>query len=264
MLSALAPPRRRFYLGVVGVAALALVAIVVAVVVNRDPLVAPAAQDEVGPVLLVPGYGGNTSSLEVLSAALRRSGRQAEIIRPTADGTGDLLAQARTVGEAAQAAIDDGAPSVDVVGYSAGGVVVRLWVDQLGGGPLARRIVTLASPHHGSEVAGLAGDLTGDSCPEACQQLAPDSDLLRNLNASDETPPGPLWIALWTTDDKTVVPPTSGSLTGAVDFSIQSVCPEEQVSHGDVPRTPSVIAMVLQELGTATPRVPGPEVCTAG
>jgi triacylglycerol lipase len=262
MFATLAPARRRFYLGTGAIAVLALLAIVVAVVVERDPVVAPAAQDQIGPVLLVPGYGGNTSSLEVLARALQRAGRDAEIIRPPGDGTGDLLAQARRVGEAAQAAVDDGAPSVDVIGYSAGGVVVRLWVDQLGGGPLARRVMTLASPHHGSEVAGLATDLTGGSCPEACRQLAPDSDLLRTLNASDETPPGPLWIALWTTDDKTVVPPTSGSLEGAIDFSVQSVCPGEQVSHGDVPRTPSVIAMVLQDLGTATPRVPGPDVCS--
>ena len=108
--------------------------------------------------------------------------------------------------------VADGAPSVDVVGYSAGGVVVRLWVDDLGGGSLARRVVTLSSPHHGTEVAGLGADLGEEACPTACEQLAPDSDLLTTLNARDETPPGPRWVALWTTDDATVVPPTSGLL----------------------------------------------------
>ncbi|MCY7396738.1 MAG: hypothetical protein LH468_11435 [Nocardioides sp.] len=261
MLRTLAPARRRFFLAVAGLAALVLVTVATAVVVNRDPQVRAAPQDEPGPVLLVPGYGGNTTSLEVLTEALRSSGRQAQIVRPPGDGTGDLVQQARRVGDVAEQLVAEGAPSVDVVGYSAGGVVVRLWVDQLGGASLARRVVTLASPHHGSEVAGLAADLTGDSCPEACQQLAPSSDLLRDLNAGDETPDGPRWVAIWTTDDKTVVPPTSGSLAGATAFSVQSVCPGLQVSHADVPRTEAVIAIVRDALGTERPGVPDEDAC---
>lgn len=261
MLRTLSPPRRRFLLVVIALASLALVAIIASVVIGRDPVLTPAAQDELGPVLLVPGYGGDTTSLQVLTDALRSAGRDARIVLPPGDGTGDLVQQARRLGAVAEQLVADGAPSVDVVGYSAGGVVVRLWIDQLGGGPLARRAVTLAAPHHGSEVAGLAADLTGDSCPQACQQLAPDSDLLRALNAGDETPDGPRWVAIWTTDDKTVVPPTSGSLQGATDFSVQSVCPALQVSHADVPRTDAVIAMVRRQLGTAEPGVPDRDVC---
>jgi triacylglycerol lipase len=154
-----------------------------------------------------------------------------------------------------------GAPSVDVVGYSAGGVVVRLWVAEYGGGNVARRALTLASPHHGTDLASLASDVAPDSCPEACVQLAEDSDLLRELNAGDETPPGPAWIALWTDDDRTVVPPDSGDLDGAVGFSVQSVCPGEAVSHGEFPSNPTVIAMVELELGTDAPRVPPDDIC---
>src|SRR5207342_251708 len=104
---------------------------------------------------------------------------------------------------------ESGAGSVDLVGYSAGGVVVRLYVADLGGGSHVRRAVTLASPHHGTDLASLAGSLGSTVCPEACQQLAPDSGFLHRLNTGDETPPGPAWIALWTEDDKTVVPPDS-------------------------------------------------------
>ena len=148
-----------------------------------------------------------------------------------------------------------------MVGYSAGGVVVRYWIAELGGGSLARRAVTLASPHHGTDLAGVAAGLAPDACPEACRQLAPDSDLLRGLNTGDETPPGPRWVAIWTTDDQTVVPPSSGSLEGAVDFSVQSVCPGLTVAHGDVPRTPAVIAMVAEQLDLVEPAVPEAGVC---
>lgn len=261
MLRTLSPPRRRLFLVVIGLAALAVVAGVLAGLLGREPAVTPAAQDRPGPVLLVPGYGGDTTSLEVLTRALRDAGRDARIVTPPGDGTGDLRAQAARLGEVAEQLVADGAPSVDVVGYSAGGVVARWWVDELGGAPLARRVVSLAAPQHGSEVAGLAADLTGESCPEACAQLAPGSDLLRELDAGDETPQGPRWVSLWSTDDATVVPPTSGSLQGSTAYSVQSVCPGLVVAHADVPRTEAVIAMVRAALGPAVPGVPGPEVC---
>jgi triacylglycerol lipase len=151
-----------------------------------------------------------------------------------------------------------------VVGYSAGGVVTRLWVEDPAAASVVRRVVTLASPHHGSDLAALAGGLAPDACVAACRQLAPDSDLLRELNGGDETPDGPLWVAIWTDDDQTVVPPTSGELEGAVDFSVQAVCPDLTVTHADVPRTPAVVAMTLAALGTTEPVVPSGEVCRDG
>ena len=95
----------------------------------------------------------------------------------------------------------------------------------------------------------------------ACQQLVPDSDLLRRLNAGDETPPGPAWVALWTEDDATVVPPDSGSLDGALDLSLQSLCPGVHAEHSDVPRSPAVIAIVESVLGRSAPATPDRQVC---
>jgi triacylglycerol esterase/lipase EstA (alpha/beta hydrolase family) len=259
--SRLAPARRRFWVGVGSIALLAVVAVVSFQVATREPAVRPVAQDEVGPVLLVPGYGGDTTSLDVLAEGLREDGRDAVVVAPRGGGTGDLRDQAARVASVARGLVADGAPSVDLVGYSAGGVVVRLVVADEGGGSFVRRVVTLASPHHGTEVAGLASDLGSAGCPAACEQLAPDSDLLTTLNAGDETPPGPDWVALWTTDDATVVPPTSGELDGALDIELQDVCPGLVAQHADVPRTPAVIEIVQEQLGTAPPVAPTRAVC---
>ena len=68
-------------------------------------------------------------------------------------------------------------------------------------------------------------------------------------------------MALWTEDDETVVPPTSGRLDGALGYAVQSICPDLVVGHPDVPRSPAVLAMVEAALGTDAPVEPGPEVC---
>jgi triacylglycerol lipase len=264
VLDALSPARRRFFLVVAGLALLAATAGAAALLVNRDPEVTPVPQDTRGPVLLVPGYGGSTSALDVLADALRSSGRDATVVRLAGDGTGDLREQAQVLDLAVHGALErTGAGSVDLVGYSAGGVTVRLWVRDFDGGGLVRRILTLGSPHHGTDLAALAVDVAPDKCPTACRQLATDSDLLRSLNAKDETPPGPLWVSVWTTDDQTVVPPDSASLDGALDFSVQSVCPGAVIAHRDLPSAPPVIAIAIVELGRAEPTLPSSTVCVS-
>lgn len=263
-LSSLSPARRRFLHALIALVGVLFVISVVVYVVHRPSKITPVPQNTLGPVLLVPGYGGSTSSLEVLAAALERGGRDTTIVRLAGDGTGDLTDQAKVLDDAAQQALTrSGAASIDVVGYSAGGVVARLWVRDLGGGEVARRVVTLGSPQHGTDLAGLASDITPDTCPVACQQLADDSDVLRHVNSGDETPDGPLWVSIWTTDDQTVVPADSASMEGALNFSVQSVCATAQVEHGDLPRDPSVIAMTLLQLGRDKPVLPTGEVCAS-
>jgi triacylglycerol lipase len=262
VLDGLAPARRRFVLALLVLALLAVAGLGATLWATDDKAVRPVSQATPGPVLLVPGYGGGTAGLEVLAEALRALGRDVTVVDLPGDNTGDLDQQARALDRAVILTMQrEGAGSVDVVGYSAGGVVARLWVREHGGASLARRVVTIGSPHHGTDLAGIGGDLAPDSCPEACRQLAPDSELLRKLNAGDETPEGPLWVSIWTTDDRIVVPPSSAALEGAVGFTIQSVCPAAVVSHGDLPVEPSVIAAVTRELAVAEPAVPGPEIC---
>ena len=262
MLDSLAPARRRLVLVIAAAAALALAAAVILIVLRATDDVDPVPQDEAGPVLLVPGYGGDTESLEGLAAALRDAGRDASIVQAVGDGRGDLHEQAEALATAADEALErTGAPSVDVVGYSAGGVISRLWVRELGGDALARRVVTLGSPHHGTNLADTAGSTLG--CPTACLQLAPQSDLLRALNAGDETPQGPVYVSIWTVVDQTVRPPDSAELDGALNVTVQSVCADNEVSHGDLPDDPVVQGIVEQALGADPPVAPSSEDCAS-
>lgn len=262
MLDALEPSRRRFVLGVGALLGTALVVVLVLALVHRAPGLRPVAQDAQPPIVLVPGYGGSTADLAVLTRALQRAGRTTRIVSLGPQSTGDLHAQASLVDDAVQEVRRaTGSESVDLVGYSAGGVVVRVWMADHHGGDVARRIVTLGSPHHGTDIAALGVDLGPRVCPSGCRQLAPGSELLRSLNAGDETPPGPRWVSIWTTQDKTVVPPSSATLKGALDIPVQSVCPDAQVSHRTLPTDPTVVAIVLADLGRSLPERPDSDMC---
>jgi triacylglycerol esterase/lipase EstA (alpha/beta hydrolase family) len=261
VLAGLSPARRRVVLGFLVLALAAAAALVGTFAARSRPAAGPVAQAHPGPVLLVPGYGGATGSLQSLAAVLTAAGRDATVVPLPGDGTGDLNDSAVALGRAVDAALArTGDATVDVVGYSAGGLIARLWVAD-GHADVVRRVVTLGSPHHGTSLADLAGDVAPGRCPVGCQEMASDSDLLARLNRGDETPTGPTWVSIWTTQDETVTPPDSARLQGALNLPVQSVCADARMGHGDLPRNPLVQQMVLTELAAGDPVGLGPEDC---
>jgi hypothetical protein len=266
LLGRLSPRRRLFVAGVAGLAAVIVVAVVVGILVSGGgggpavPVAGTPAQDRPGPVLLVPGYGGSRGSLSVLARRIRAAGRKATVLHLPGNGTGSLIADAGVLNAAVNRALRGGAPSVDVIGYSAGGVTTLLWAREDGGVHKARRVITLGSPFHGTQLASAAEAFVPGACPVACQQLVPGSKLLTRLDAPTG-PARPSWLSLWSTGDTTVTPPDSARLPGALNVPIQSVCPAVQVSHSQLPTNPAVTAMVLQALGSGPVRVPTASDC---
>jgi triacylglycerol lipase len=265
-LGRLSPRRRIFAVGLVAVLAV-VVAVTAVIVIRAGGGQAPdvtgfPAQDRPGPVLLVPGYGGSTRSLSVLARRIRSTGRRATVVQLPGNGTGSLVADASVLNAAVSRELRDGAPSVDVIGYSAGGVAALLWVREDGGVHKARRVVTLGSPFQGARIASAAEGFVPGACPAACQQLVPGSSLLSQLDAIP-VPARPRWLSLWSTDDTTVTPPDSARLAGAINVPIQSVCPGQHVSHSQLPASPVVSAMVLQAIGPGPVRRPTGSDCRA-
>jgi triacylglycerol lipase len=204
---------------------------------------AVADRSQLGPVLLIPGYGGSQNALSALADRIRQTGRTAQVITLPGDGTGDLLDQVAVLDQNVQEAYKEGAPSVDLIGYSAGGVVARLWVERHG--DQARRVITLGSPLHGTQLATTGNTLLPDACPTACQQLAVGSTVLQPLAQKPVTVP---WMSIWTELDQTVVPPDSARLDGAVNVPLQSVCPGSRVSHSQLPTDHLVTSFVIQAI----------------
>jgi hypothetical protein len=71
------------------------------------------------------------------------------------------------------------------------------------------------------------------------------------------------WLSLWTKNDRTVRPPDSARLPGAVNVPLQDVCADAVVAHGQLPTDPLVTGLVLRALGTGPLVAPEPGDCAA-
>ena len=210
------------------------------------------------PVVLVHGYGGTTENMTTIAARLRADGRETVSVSLPERGTVDIDLSVREVDRVVRST---GADEVDLVGYSLGGVVVRAWVASNSEAAEARRVVTLASPHHGARVADTAAAFDRTACIEACAQLRPGSQYLRDLNANDETPGDVSWTSVWTSLDRTVTPPESAELEGAVNVRIQDVCADSTVGHGSINRDALSVGLVVRALRGNLTSPPGPADC---
>jgi triacylglycerol lipase len=255
-------PRRRVL--VVGSILIALVLLVVGGIRVAQRMSGGPAKRHAGTgppaVMLIPGYGGNTHSLDGLEDRIRRTGATATIVPLPSGGTGDLEVQAGVLNSYVDRAIQRGARWVDVIGYSAGGVVARVWDIEHDGAGKARRIVTLGSPLHGAELAAAGAAVDPAACPPACQQLVPGSSLLTRL-ARVPFAGRPAWLSLWTVDDMVVQPPDSARLSGAMNVPLQSICPDAIIQHGQLPSDPLVVGIVLRALGPAPLTAPRASQC---
>jgi triacylglycerol lipase len=252
-------PRRRLLVVALAVAVILAAVGALAVAAGRGRPAGPGSVFGETPVLVVPGYNGTPASVGTMAARLRSAGRRVEVVDLPDRGTGDLRASARALG----AAVDrTGAARVDLVGYSAGGVVVRLWLADPVEALRARRVVLLGTPNHGTELAGAAAALGPGLCGSICQ-LAPGSALLAELNRGDETPPGPRFFSIWTALDQTVVPPATAALDGAANIRVQDVCPSARLGHGDLVTSPLALGLVVEALEGTLPDPPGTDDCAA-
>jgi triacylglycerol lipase len=238
VLGGLSPQRRGFVLGCGAVGLIAVIA--GAVALSREP-----AQRGPGvPVMLVHGYGGTPASMTTLATALRHEHRRVEAVALPDQGRADIDLEARVLA----AAVDrTGAAAVDLVGFSAGSIVVRTYVASDAGETRTRRVVLLGAPNHGADIASLAVSTDPTSCVDACQQLARNSGFLHALN-SRPVPPAIPFVSIWTGNDQTVTPPKSAVLPGATNIEVQSVCPRATLEHGDLVTDPVAIGLTIVSL----------------
>ena len=242
-LSSLSPRRRWYVLAMAAVTTLLVGATLVAVL---DELRPPdrAQPDVPGTVVLVPGFGGDTSTLQLLALRLRVADRRTVVVEPPGPGLGDFSGQAAAIDAAVAAALRRGAPSVDVVAFSAGGVATWLWLAEGRSAPAARRVVTLGSPLQGAELAAAGSVLAPGTCTPACRQLAPGSALLTRLAAYGPPRDVP-WVSVLEPHRRGRPRRPRPGLPGVRDIALQDVCTDAAPTHSGLPIDFVTIGLLL-------------------
>jgi triacylglycerol lipase len=125
-------------------------------------------------VVLVHGYGGNRTTFLPLSAYLRAHGLR-QILAFDYRSSGGIEHGARALRDFLRRSVRGG--RVDLVCHSLGGLVARVYLEQLGGARRVDRCITLGTPHRGTYNAYWLASRVG-------RELRPDSALLERLAAS--------------------------------------------------------------------------------
>jgi triacylglycerol lipase len=156
------------------------------------------------PVVLVHGIGDNRSAFTLLRRTLRRRGFGRIFTVNYSPLTSDVRKAAANLGRHIERVCQQsGYEQVFVVGHSLGGIIARYYVQCLAGDCRVSTLVTLGSPHAGTQLARMAPLLVG-------RQLRPNSDLMRELAGPAEC--GTRFVAIYSDRDEVVVPNRSARL----------------------------------------------------
>jgi triacylglycerol esterase/lipase EstA (alpha/beta hydrolase family) len=157
-----------------------------------------------------------------------------------------------------------GAPEVDIVGHSQGGMMPRYYLKFLGGAVEVHTLVGLSPSNHGTTVDGIGllarffpggEQFTGALCP-ACEEQIVGSAFLAELNSGGDTVPGVEYTVIQTRYDQVVTPYTSAFLSGSnvKNILLQNQCILDLGDHLSMPYDHIVGADVLTALDPAHPR----------
>lgn len=223
------------------------------------------------PVVLWHGLGSNKdANMGLLGQTLARQGYCAfsKTYGTTYYGssTGGLASMRTSAAELRdfvnQVRSTTGASEVDIAGHSEGTTVPAYYLKFLGGAAAVHTFVGFGSNFQGSSLNGLQtlADLTGfryvldaGGCV-ACNEYAPDSSFIRDLNAGGVTVAGVDYTSIVSKYDTVVTPYTSGVLAPASNVTnivLQDVCAEDFSGHVGLAIDPNVFALVSNALDPA-------------
>ena len=194
------------------------------------------------PIVLVHGIIDNHATFIWMENALRRRGFQTLSAYDYGLLTHDIPQAAAHLGEAIEElAASTGHERVHVIGHSLGGLIARYYVQRLGGDRHVHTLVTLGTPHQGTQLAWAVPLLP------LVRQLAPNSSLIQELAEPAEC--GTRFLAFYSDIDHLIVPSRNARLDHP-DLYVQNI-PVRGVGHLSMPnngRIAFTIAQALREL----------------
>lgn len=206
------------------------------------------------PVVLVHGIGDNRSAFAVLRRTLRRRGYGRIATVNYSPLTSDVRkAAADLARHVDRLCAQTGYEQLFLVGHSLGGLIARYYVQCLGGDAKVDTLVTLGTPHAGTQLARMA------PLPVA-RQLRPGSDLLRELAAPANC--STRFVAIYSDRDEVVVPNRSARLDHP-DLSVTRLR-VHGVGHLALLVNSSVVHTVAGALSASAVRGQHPDGAAAG
>jgi triacylglycerol esterase/lipase EstA (alpha/beta hydrolase family) len=231
------------------------------------------------PVVLLHGtYANRFNSFAALSPAIRRQGY---CVFALDYGKGKIAglngARSVRVSSLELAAFVDkvlaatGAPKVDIVGYSQGGLVARSYLKYDGGSDAADpsqnkvgSLIGMSADNHGTTLGGLTqaitkyrlqGVVASTVGGSATDQIA-GSPFLTALSAGSETVPGVAYTLIGTKTDEISSPFRNAFLTAGpgatvTNITLQSGCPTDLSDHFNITYSRRATAFVLKALDPA-------------
>jgi triacylglycerol lipase len=185
--------------------------------------------------ILVPGWLDNVRTLGRLRTFLEVAGHKALICSPQpSDGSAPIERLAQQLKDYIEGGFGADEP-VNLFGFSMGGLIGRVYLQDMGGWRRVQKFVTAASPHRGTMTAKLA-------TYQAALQMRPDSEFIMRLN-SDLTPLQQVrFTSIWSPLDLTIVPANSSILPVGKSRRVWSP------AHGVMMFDPNVMRVIAQEL----------------
>lgn len=169
----------------------------------------------VNPVILVHGIYSSSGDMTRLARHLEREGREVFALDLTpCNGKCGLDELAGQLDAFIDAKVPRG--KFDLVGFSMGGLVSRYYVQRLGGLKRVDHFVTLAAPHQGTVMAGLAQK-------QGIRQMQRGSPFLRDLERDQDSLKQVKFTSFYTPLDLVVVPAQSAELPQARNVRIWSL-----------------------------------------
>jgi pimeloyl-ACP methyl ester carboxylesterase len=157
------------------------------------------------PILLLHGLVDNRSIFTLLRRQLRRRGFGRVWSMNYQIWTSDLRAAARKLATTIEAICEQtGYERIHVIGHSMGGLVARYYIQQLGGDARIHTLVTLGTPHRGTQAARLLPT-------SVCRQMRPESDVLAELD-QPVTDCQTRFLSFWSDVDALMVPKHTAKL----------------------------------------------------
>ena len=191
------------------------------------------------PILLVHGLGDNRSAFALLRRSLRRRGFGRVRTVNYSVFTYDVRSAARSLGRAVEElCAQTGYERVHVVAHSLGGLIVRYYVQRLGGDARVHTLITLGAPHGGTRSAQLFPF-------PLSRQLRPGSELIAELAR-----PAPAcrtrFLAVWSDLDQLIYPKRHARIDHA-DLDTRNVL-VRGIGHTSLPADARVARVVARAL----------------